>query len=81
MRGKTLAQYVKSRLRITHRPLLEGLKSQILDKAAVFFMWIVLVAEILKHESSHGALAPGKKLSKMPAELSKLFRRMLARDR
>ncbi|VBB81815.1 Putative Ankyrin repeat domain-containing protein [Podospora comata] len=76
-----LAQYVKSRLRIAHRPLLEELQSQILDKAAGVFMWVVLVVEILNNESSHGALALRKKLSEIPAELSKLFRSMLARDR
>ncbi|KAK3360763.1 hypothetical protein B0T25DRAFT_578613, partial [Lasiosphaeria hispida] len=75
-----LAQYVKSRLRITHRPLLEELQSQILDKAAGIFMWVVLVVEILNNESSHGALALRKKLSDIPAELTKLFRSMLARD-
>ncbi|KAK4656128.1 hypothetical protein QC762_0057190 [Podospora pseudocomata] len=76
-----LAQYVKSRLRIAHRPLLEELQSQIQDKAAGVFMWVVLVVEILNNESSHGALALRKKLSEIPAELSKLFRSMLARDR
>ncbi|KAK3361560.1 ankyrin repeat-containing domain protein [Lasiosphaeria ovina] len=75
-----LAQYVKSHLRITHRPLLEELQSQILDKAAGIFMWVVLVVEILNKESSHGALALRKKLSEIPAELSELFRRMLIRD-
>ncbi|KAK4153199.1 hypothetical protein C8A00DRAFT_15564 [Chaetomidium leptoderma] len=78
--GEDLAQYVKSRLRITHRSLLEELQSQILEKAAGIFMWVVLVVEILNNESSHGALALRKKLSEIPAELSKLFRSMLARD-
>ena len=36
--------------------------------------------EILNNESSHGALALRKKLSKIPAKLSELFRSMLARD-
>ncbi|KAK4678539.1 hypothetical protein QC764_308560 [Podospora pseudoanserina] len=57
------------------------LQSQILDKAAGVFMWVVLVVEILNNESSHGALALRKKLSEIPAELGKLFRSMLARDR
>ncbi|KAH6613348.1 hypothetical protein F5144DRAFT_401253 [Chaetomium tenue] len=78
--GEDLAQYVKSRLRITHRPLLEELQSHILDKAAGVFMWAVLVVEILNNESSHGALALRKKLSEIPTKLSKLFRSMLVRD-
>jgi ankyrin repeat protein len=78
--GEDLAQYVSSRLRITNPSLLKELQSQILDKAAGIFMWIVLVVEILNNESSHGALALRKKLSEIPAELSELFRSMLARD-
>ncbi|KAK4182208.1 hypothetical protein QBC35DRAFT_518952 [Podospora australis] len=78
--GEDLAQYVKSRLRITNLSLREELQSQILDKAAGIFMWIVLVVEILNNESRHGALALRKKLSEIPAELSELFRSMLARD-
>ncbi|KAK3297983.1 ankyrin repeat-containing domain protein [Chaetomium fimeti] len=78
--GEDLAQYVKSRLRIEHPPHLEELQSHILKKAAGVFMWVVLVVEILNNESSRGALALRKKLSEIPAELSKLFRSMLARD-
>ncbi|KAL2140032.1 hypothetical protein VTI28DRAFT_4340 [Corynascus sepedonium] len=76
-----LKQYVKSRLRITHLPLFEELQCQILDKASGIFMWVVLVVEILNNESSHGALALRRKLSETPAELSKLFKSMLARDK
>jgi ankyrin repeat protein len=78
--GEDLANYVKSRLRITRGPLLEELQSHILDKAAGVFMWVVLVVEILNNESSHGALALRKKLSEIPTELSKLFKSMLVRD-
>ncbi|KAK4242966.1 ankyrin repeat-containing domain protein, partial [Corynascus novoguineensis] len=76
-----LKQYVKSRLRITHLPLFEELQCQILEKASGIFMWVVLVVEIVNNESSHGALALRKMLSETPAELSKLFRSMLARDK
>jgi ankyrin repeat protein len=78
--GEDLAKYVESRLRITNPSLSKELQSQILEKAAGIFMWIVLVVEILNNESSHGALALRKKLSGIPAQLSELFRSMLARD-
>jgi ankyrin repeat protein len=78
--GEDLAKYVASRLRITNPSLSQELQTQILDKAAGIFMWIVLVVEILNNESSHGALALRKKLSEIPAQLSELFRSMLARD-
>ncbi|KAK4220966.1 hypothetical protein QBC38DRAFT_550337 [Podospora fimiseda] len=78
--GEDLAQYVKSRLRITSSSLLEELQDRILKKAAGIFMWIVLVVDILNNESSHGALALRKKLSELPAKLGELFKSMLTRD-
>jgi hypothetical protein len=78
--GEDLAKYVESRLRITNPSLSKELQSQILDKAAGIFMWIVLVVEILNKENSDGALALRKKLSEIPAKLGELFRSMLARD-
>ncbi|KAK4163034.1 hypothetical protein QBC43DRAFT_69902 [Cladorrhinum sp. PSN259] len=79
--GEDLTRYVESRLRITNSQARKDLQFQILDKAAGIFMWIVLVVEILNNESSRGALALQKKLSEIPAELSELFRSMLARDK
>ena len=78
--GQDLAQYVESHLRIANPSLRNELQSQILDKAAGIFMWIVLVVEILNIESCRGALALRKKLSETPKELSELFRSMLSRD-
>ena len=40
----------------------------------------MLVVEILNNKSSYSVLALRKKLSEILAELSKLFRSMLARD-
>jgi hypothetical protein len=75
-----LAQYVKNHLTITNPSLLADLQSQILDKAAGIFMWIVLVAGILNKESSGGALAIRTKLSEIPPKLSDLFRSIMKRD-
>ena len=75
-----LAQYVKNHLRIRNRSLLADLQSQILDKAAGIFMWIVLVVGILNKESGGGALAMRTKLSEIPPKLSDLFKSVLTRD-
>ncbi|CRK45842.1 hypothetical protein BN1723_006750 [Verticillium longisporum] len=77
--SEDLASYVKSRL-VVENPLAEELQSRILEKASGIFMWIVLVVEILNSESNHGALALRKRLSEIPSELSKLFKRILTRD-
>ena len=75
-----LVQYVKNHLKIKNHSLLADLQSQILDKAAGVFMWIVLVVRILNKESGSGALAIRMKLSEIPPKLSDLFRSMLTRD-
>ncbi|KAI6777534.1 uncharacterized protein J7T54_004255, partial [Emericellopsis cladophorae] len=78
--GDDLAEYVKTRLKIHSRSLLAELQSQILDKAAGIFMWIVLVVDILNEESRQGALALRTRLAGIPPKLSDLFRSILARD-
>lgn len=78
--AEDLAEYVKSHLRIKEDLFLRDLQSQILDKAAGIFMWIVLVVGILNTESANGALALRKKLSEIPAKLGDLFKSMLTRD-
>ncbi|KEY73780.1 hypothetical protein S7711_03087 [Stachybotrys chartarum IBT 7711] len=75
-----LVQYVRNNLIIEDPPLLADLQSQILDKAAGIFLWIVLVVDILKKEEDEGGLALRKKLSEIPAELSNLFKSILIRD-
>lgn len=52
-----LVQYVKSNLTIEDPSLLADLQSQILDKVAGIFLWIVLVVDILKKEEDEGGLA------------------------
>ena len=75
-----LAKYVKSRLRITNRRLLEEVQLEVLSKAAGIFMWIVLVVEILNKESSRGSLAIRTRLSEIPGKLTDLFKSIVTRD-
>ncbi|KAK6513065.1 hypothetical protein TWF506_009228 [Arthrobotrys conoides] len=75
-----LESYVKTRLKMGKGVLAEQLRSQILQKAAGVFLWVVLVVDILNKENSRGRLAIQKRLSELPSDLSALFKDMLQRD-
>jgi hypothetical protein len=49
-----LEAYVSSRLQIKEAALSEEIRSQLLNKAAGVFMWVVLVVDILNKEYRHG---------------------------
>lgn len=78
---KDLEKYVKSRLRITDSSLLEDLKAEILEKASGVFLWVVLVVQIL-NDAYRRALPVEIRthLSKLPNDLSALFKNILQRD-
>ncbi|CAG9997125.1 unnamed protein product [Clonostachys byssicola] len=74
-----LAAYVQDRLRVKGR-MVKELHSQILEKAAGVFLWVVLVVEILNKEDRRGGLALKKRLHELPNGLSELFKNILTRD-
>ncbi|KAJ6789033.1 hypothetical protein PWT90_07832 [Aphanocladium album] len=78
--AEDLANYVASRLQIREPALVEELQSQLLEKAAGVFLWVVLVVDILNKDYGRGGLALRKRLAEIPSDLSKLFRDILRRD-
>ncbi|KAJ3523186.1 hypothetical protein NM208_g12550 [Fusarium decemcellulare] len=79
--AEDLGKYVQSNLRIRDAALLAELLSQLLEKAAGVFLWIVLVVEILNKENRRGRLGLRKRLAEVPTGLSELFKDILKRDR
>ncbi|EXF82877.1 hypothetical protein CFIO01_01247 [Colletotrichum fioriniae PJ7] len=75
-----MENYVKSRLRFNNATLVEDLQSQLLEKAAGVFLWLILVVDILNTEYSQGGLALKKRLVELPSNLGALFRDILTRD-
>ncbi|KAK7452449.1 hypothetical protein Landi51_04337 [Colletotrichum acutatum] len=75
-----MENYIKSRLRFNNPSLVEELQTEILQKAAGVFLWIILVADILNTEYSQGGLALKKRLVEIPSDLGALFKNILTRD-
>jgi ankyrin repeat protein len=75
-----LEAYVSSRLQIKEAALSEEIRSQLLNKAAGVFMWVVLVVDILNKEYRHGGMSMRKRLTEIPSDLSGLFKDILQRD-
>ncbi|KAK3619190.1 hypothetical protein LTR56_024189 [Elasticomyces elasticus] len=76
-----LAKYVQKRLRAGKGKLIEGVRSQICEKANGVFLWVVLVVEILNKEFLAGRMfALKKRLHEIPPKLSDLFKDILRRD-
>ncbi|KAK2596314.1 hypothetical protein N8I77_013210 [Diaporthe amygdali] len=79
--GDDLKKYVEGRLRTGNGPLTEGIRNEILQKAAGVFMWTVLVVDILNKEFERGRIFAVKaRLQEIPSQLSELFKDMLRRD-
>ncbi|EPS45070.1 hypothetical protein H072_967 [Dactylellina haptotyla CBS 200.50] len=78
--AEDLAIYVKNRLEIRDAALAEDLKTQILEKAAGVFLWVILVVTILNKENRRGRLALHKRLAEIPGGLSELFKDIITRD-
>ncbi|KAF3223011.1 hypothetical protein TWF679_004209 [Orbilia oligospora] len=78
--SQDLESYVISRLRMGKGMMAEELRTQILQKAAGSFLWVVLVVHILNEENSRGQFTIQKRLPELPIDLSALFKDMLKRD-
>ncbi|RSM18339.1 hypothetical protein CDV31_002858 [Fusarium ambrosium] len=78
--SEDLSNYIQSNLRVTTPALAEKLRSQMLEKAAGVFLWVVLVVDILNKESRRSGLALQKRLAEVPSGLSDLFKDILTRD-
>ncbi|KAK1994387.1 hypothetical protein LX36DRAFT_208691 [Colletotrichum falcatum] len=77
---KDLTNYVTSRLHIKDPTLFNELQTQILEKAAGVFLWVILVVDILNKENARGRMALKKRLDGIPDQLSELFKDILRRD-
>ncbi|KAK8148068.1 hypothetical protein G3M48_000410 [Beauveria asiatica] len=76
-----IAMYIRNKLRIGTSKTAEEIKTGMQAKAKGIFMWVVLVVDILKAEYQDGRIFEVKKrLAALPAELSDLFKEILARD-
>ncbi|KAM3444331.1 hypothetical protein MY4824_000220 [Beauveria thailandica] len=76
-----IAMYIRNKLRIGTSKTAEEIKTGMQAKAKGIFMWVVLVVDILKAEYRSGRIFDVKKrLAALPAELSDLFKEILARD-
>ncbi|KJK85429.1 hypothetical protein H633G_10728 [Metarhizium anisopliae BRIP 53284] len=78
--AQDIANYVQSELRIENSALREQLFSQILEKSARVFLWVVLVVDILNKEERDGRPALTNRLSELPSGLSDLFESIIKRD-
>ncbi|KAI0404796.1 hypothetical protein F4802DRAFT_607212 [Xylaria palmicola] len=79
--SQDLEKYVRSKLRAGKGKAVESVKTELLQKAAGVFMWVVLVVNILNDEFQRGRIfAVKRRLQETPAELSELFKDILQRD-
>ena len=76
-----LRKYIQRHLKAEPGIEGEGIRNQIMGKAAGTFLWVVMVVEILNREYSRGAKsAAQKRLLEIPERLSDLFRDICKRD-
>lgn len=79
--GHDLEEYVRMKLKAGTEKFVEEVRSEVLQKAAGVFMWIVLVVDILNEEFRRGRqFAVKKRLAEIPTKLSELFKDILLRD-
>ena len=79
--GQDIVNYVSSELKIGHNSLAEQIRTELREKAAGVFMWVVLVVEILNKEYDRGRVhALRRRLRDIPGDLHELFRDILTRD-
>ncbi|VUC33716.1 unnamed protein product [Clonostachys rosea] len=77
-----LERYVRGKLKAGKGKAAEDVIAKILAKSAGVFMWVVLVINILNKEYERGRIfAVKRRLQELPAELSKLFKDILTKDR
>ncbi|KAI1824905.1 hypothetical protein F4861DRAFT_530659 [Xylaria intraflava] len=79
--SQDLEKYVRSKLQAGKGKDVGSIRTELLEKAAGVFMWVVLVVNILNEEFQRGRIfAVKKRLQEIPAELSELFKDILRRD-
>lgn len=78
--SEDMDNYTQHNLRIREAALVQELRSQMLEKAAGVFLWVVLVVDILNKEDQQGGLALRKRLAEIPSGLSELFKDILKRN-
>ena len=79
--GEDMEKYVRSKLRIGTSKAVQDIKSEIIQKAAGVFLWVVLVVGILEKEFGRGNVHRVKtRLKELPPGLSELFKDILRRD-
>ncbi|KAL6863562.1 ankyrin [Trichoderma novae-zelandiae] len=77
-----MVSYIDSELKIGNSRLANELRSELREKAAGVFMWIVLVVGLLNKEYDRGCVHQlRKRLQEIPGDLHALFRDILTRDR
>jgi hypothetical protein len=80
--GHDIEKFIQSKLEMDSDDFALEIKTQILEKAAGVFMWVVLVVDILNQEFGDGRqFAVQKRLKKIPTEVSELFMDMIQRDK
>lgn len=76
-----IRKYVKSRLRVKAKSKhAEALRSEILEKSAGIFLWVVLVLDILNNDNSISVQRLRERLKEIPPKLNELFQMILSRD-
>lgn len=78
-----IKQYIKLKLRLGKSKQAESLRSEILEKSSMIFLWVVLVVDILNSEYPNSSVSIKKtreRLKEIPPRLSDLFEMILMRD-
>ncbi|KAL7621867.1 hypothetical protein AAE478_007367 [Parahypoxylon ruwenzoriense] len=79
--NEDITNYVNSELKVGRSKLAETIRSELQEKAAGVFMWVVLVVGIINKEHDGGRVhALRRRLQDIPSDLHELFRNILTRD-
>jgi hypothetical protein len=77
-----IEQYIKLKLKVGKMKKVEILRSEILEKSSLIFLWVVLVVDILNSEyrNSSAFTKIRERLKEIPPKLTDLFEMILTRD-
>jgi ankyrin repeat protein len=79
--SQDIANYLESELTIGKSKIAQQIRSELQEKAAGVFMWVVLVVGILNKEHDRGRIHTlRRRLQEIPGDLHKLFQEILTRD-
>jgi Cdc6-like AAA superfamily ATPase len=79
--SQDIINYVQNELKIGESKVAKKIRSDLQEKAAGVFIWVVLVVDILKQEYDRGRIhGLTRRLHDIPANLHELFRDILTRD-